>query len=342
MPSKLTFLSAATKALALTSLCAAGLGILTSASCADTPAGVETVTVVPLDRDDPSNVTVGELTFLAGFELDLDDPMFGGLSGLEISADGQRLTAVSDNGWWLTADLEHDDLGRLTAVQGLKLQPLLDLDSKPFSAQPGDLPKIWGDAESVAQSSDDSMLVAFERRHRLWSYDQLDAVPTAIGVPEEVNLLKSNHSLESVDFLSDGRILIFAEEPIGDDQMIMGWVLEDEAWREIAYQGRDDFNVTDMTVLADGRIIVLERWFVPPVFLKTRLREFTTDMLADNHGPIDGRVLATFTNSLLIDNFEGLTARPAPDGGYWLYMVSDDNYNSYQRTLLYQFYLGPR
>jgi hypothetical protein len=96
-----------------------------------------------------------------------------------------------------------------------------------------------------------------------------------------------------------------------------------------------------MAVLDDGRLIVLERWFARPVFLKTRLREITPDML-DQDEPVDGRIVATFTNSLRIDNFEGLAARPAPDGGYLLYMVSDDNFNAYQRTLLYQFHLAAR
>jgi hypothetical protein len=96
-----------------------------------------------------------------------------------------------------------------------------------------------------------------------------------------------------------------------------------------------------MAVLDDGRIIVLERWFAQPVFLKTRLRIITPEML-DSGEAIDGETIATFTNSLRIDNFEGLAARPAPDGGYLLYMLSDDNFNAYQRTLLYQFHLAAR
>jgi len=160
----------------------------------------------------------------------------------------------------------------------------------------------------------------------------------AIDLPAEVAHLKANSGLEAVGLLPDGRLMILAEKPTDDDRTIAGWLLEDGAWRALAYRARDGFSVTDMAVLPDGRIIVLERWFREPIFMKIRLREITPAML-EADAPIDGRILATFTNSLRIDNFEGLAMRPAPDGGYLLYMISDDNFSAYQRTLLYQFHL---
>jgi hypothetical protein len=324
-----------TKPWALTTLCA---GLLALVAMVGDAMGEETVTPTELDRHNPAPVSIGEVTFLAGFELELDDPAFGGLSGLDISPDGTRLTAVSDQGWWLTADLEHDEMGRLVSVGGLALSPLLDLDGDALAVRLGIQSKLWGDAEGLARDGDGGFYVSFERHHRVWRYDGPDTVPTAVDLPAAVARLKANSGLEAVGLMPDGRLMILAERPADDDRTIAGWLLEDGAWRALAYRARDDFSVTDMAVLPDGRIIVLERWFVEPFFMKIRLREITPAMI-EADAPIDGRILATFTNSLRIDNFEGLAMRPAPDGGYLLYMISDDNFNAYQRTLLYQFYL---
>jgi hypothetical protein len=335
VPSKLTPPDKPTKPWALTTLCA---GLLALTAMTGHALGEETVTPTELDRHNPAPVAIGEVTFLAGFELELDDPDFGGLSGLDISPDGTHLTAVSDQGWWLTADLAHDETGRLVSVGGLALSPLLDLDGEALAARPGIQSKLWGDAEGLGRAADGGFYVCFERKHRLWRYGGLDAVPVAIDLPAEVAHLKANSGLEAVGLLPDGRLMILAEKPTDDDRTIADWLLEDGAWRALAYRARDGFSVTDMAVLPDGRIIVLERWFREPIFMKIRLREITPAML-EADAPIDGRILATFTNSLRIDNFEGLAMRPAPDGGYLLYMISDDNFSAYQRTLLYQFHL---
>jgi hypothetical protein len=42
-----------------------------------------------------------------------------------------------------------------------------------------------------------------------------------------------------------------------------------------------------------------------------------------------------------VDNFEGVAARAAPGGGMLIYILSDDNTNLLQRTLLLQFLWRP-
>ncbi len=340
VPIKLIADLASTKPPKLTSLCVTLAALLVLAACAGNATGGETATAVDIDRHEPGQIDVGDVTFLAGFDLELDEPAFGGLSGLVLTPDGSGLVAVSDGGWWITADLQHDNAGHLTGVSNLAVVPMLDTDGSPISDLSGDLSKIRGDAESVANDEDGGFLVSFEREHRVWSYADLTAQPVVIDLPPDVSDLGSNSALESVAQLPDGRLVIFAERPTGDESLIKGWIREADGWRSLTYLPRDDFSVTDIAALPDGRVIALERWFVAPVFLKIRLREIMPDML-DTDAPIDGRILATFTNPLLIDNFEGLAARPAPDGGTLLYMVSDDNFNGHQRTLLYQFHLAP-
>ena len=41
---------------------------------------------------------------------------------------------------------------------------------------------------------------------------------------------------------------------------------------------------------------------------------------------------------MVIDNFEGISFLKLNDGGYYIFILSDDNFNFLQKTLLYQFY----
>ena len=54
-----------------------------------------------------------------------------------------------------------------------------------------------------------------------------------------------------------------------------------------------------------------------------------------------GRRLAEMNIALTIDNFEGLAAKKLADGTVRLFVVSDDNYSSAQRTLLMIYDLPP-
>jgi hypothetical protein len=55
-----------------------------------------------------------------------------------------------------------------------------------------------------------------------------------------------------------------------------------------------------------------------------------------------GQELARLGRPAISDNFEGIAARRAADGRTLLYLVSDDNFQPLQQTLLLQFSLaGP-
>ena len=54
---------------------------------------------------------------------------------------------------------------------------------------------------------------------------------------------------------------------------------------------------------------------------------------------IDGETIAELRPPLTMDNFEGIEARRGPRGETLVYLVSDDNFNAEQRTLLMMFEL---
>ena len=62
----------------------------------------------------------------------------------------------------------------------------------------------------------------------------------------------------------------------------------------------------------------------------------------DGRGPWTVRRLAVLERPLTRDNVEGISAVPNPRGGWRLYLVSDNNFASFQRTLLLAFdWKGP-
>src|SRR5262245_12804284 len=63
------------------------------------------VTAEPANFTRLGNRRFGKLEYRGGVILSSDDERFGGFSGLAISADGRAILAVSDEGWWLRANV---------------------------------------------------------------------------------------------------------------------------------------------------------------------------------------------------------------------------------------------
>lgn len=279
---------------------------------------------------------LGPLEFRGGLALRALDDSFGGLSGLEISDGGDRLTAVSDKGSWFTATLSYDAAGRLDGIAEGAITPMLGLDGDPI------LGTRKGDAESLRYDGHGGYLVGFEQQHRLWRYPAAssldDAMPTEISMPPSLRHAPNNGGLEAVASLPDGRIVAVTEEFRRDAGHVFGWVVDDGTFKTFHYPVDEDFRPTDMAALPEGRMLVLERRYVPPLDLSVRLRTFRIESLDESRIPRP-RLLAELSWPLNIDNFEGLAVRTDAEGKTLVYLLSDDNFNLMQRTLLMMFVL---
>ena len=92
-----------------------------------------------------------------------------------------------------------------------------------------------------------------------------------------------------------------------------------------------------MAALADGGVLVLERGYTAIGGAKGRVMQIETPVAGE---PISGlRELARLTPPIQVDNYEGLAVHIDNDGAVLLYIVSDDNFNPLQRTLLMMFRL---
>ncbi len=252
--------------------------------------------------------------------LSLRGPDLRGLS--DIKLDGDRIVAISDLGHWLTFGLVLDAEGRLIGATEATSRPLIDTDGTALS------PKARADAEGLAVLGDGRMLVSFEREHRLWSYGP-GGRDRPVPVPHPDAAFPDNQGIEG----------LAAAGP--DDWLVMGedggaWTCSDAGCLALPGYVRpadEGFRVTGADRDPAGGWFVVERFFSAPFDVRALVRRMAAD---GTMGPelIALRLPAT------VDNFEGITGVATP-GGTRLYLLSDDNANPLQKTLLLAFDVRP-
>lgn len=274
------------------------------------------------------------LEALGGLVIDDKAMGFGGLSALHIGAD-LRLTAISDVAQWVTARLVLRD-GRPAGLAELRTGPLRDGAGRA-------LPRGYGgDAEALARLSDGTWLVGFERWHRIRAYAGIDGPGRYVEAPPGLELAPGNGGLESLAVLADGRWLAIAEQlaPTDEPRLRRAWLGGPGQWMPLAYRPGDGFDPADAAPLPDGGALVLERSFSIFSGFGGRLVRLGAAQLRDAAagGVLAGEELLRIDTPLPRDNFEGVTVFQA--GGRTLVaLVSDDNENMLQRTLLLVFAL---
>lgn len=303
------------------------------------PITVQAVSI-PIDPLHPSNNSVGDLTYIGGLVLTSNAPEFGGFSGLEISSDGKQLTAISDRGYWLTADIRAEGAegaeGNVPkGLDNVRMAPLLTSTKLPVQGS-------WADAEGLVRSPSGGMLVSFERRHRVWYYpfdvDGFNALPKPVKLPPVVKKIRSNKGLESVAYLDDGRLLMLTEQTFDIRDRLMGWLETPEGFDVIYVKPSGIFHITDMAKLPNGDLLLLERRYTIIGGPGMQIRYISKQDIRPG-ALLDGRIIASLSSRYNIDNMEGLAVRPGPNGETYLYLISDDNFNEIQRTLLLVFKL---
>lgn len=294
---------------------------------------VLTTQAVPLDPADPARRDVGRLRYLGGVELRSRSPRFGGISGLRAGRDGWLL-GITDAGAWISLrTVERGD--RLLGATGGTLAPLRDEQGNPPRA------KVNADAEGLTFDPDTGdALVSLEQDHRIIVYRGIDpARPASFGSaavrtirPPEALRWPANGGGEGLAVLASGETLMFAEE--GQDAAGASPVLDlaPAGTRVLRYAPPEGFRPTDAIEVSPGQVLVLNRRFSPAEGVSATLTLVT---LGET---IASREIARLGAGLSVDNMEGM-ALVRRDGRTFVYLVSDDNFNAFQRTLLLKFEL---
>jgi len=282
-----------------------------------------TVTAEPVTL---SGGTLSGLALTGAWELISDSPDFGGMSGLQV-ADG-RLYAVSDKGWWFGAELEGQ--GSDLRLAEPRLAPMRDGEGDTYT-------KAGGDAEGLTRLGA-RLMVSFERDHRLMALRKSGRMGATIQ-PRSFEQLRSNKGLEALATLPDGRLIAIAE---GTGEALVPMFIADPEGgvSESRLPRVGPHSVTGADLGPDGRLYLVLREYSLLFGPSIRVMRYR---LGPQGWPLPetAETLAAFEARDGIDNMEGISLERGADGTTRLWLISDDNFRSAQRTLLLRFALTP-
>ena len=296
---------------------------------------------LPLNPDDPAMMQLGALRFAGAVQLSSPDGGFGGISGLR-DGGGGRLIGITDTGNWVVmTTLER--AGRLVGVSDVRLAPLVQPDGKP------PLRKADVDAEAVEHDPVTGITtVVYEQQHRLAHYTGIDArrpeslarPPVATEVITAMTGWPANGGGEAMAVLPGGARIILSEDARRPDGAIAALLTRNGATVEIGVVPVADHSPTDAIALDDHRVLVLHRRFsgLGGWSAALTLVDLAPALAGDVTTALPEQLLARLEPPLTFDNMEGLALRRQGERTF-VYLVSDDNLNRLQRTLLMKFEL---
>jgi hypothetical protein len=266
-----------------------------------------------------------QMTLLSDLAWHLPEKWFGGFSGLEVSPDGETMTAITDRGSIVTARLTRAD-GLITGVEVLSR-----LDMRLSN---GEIPKgAVADAEGLAIDATGRAFVSFEFRHRVTRLDLSSSITTRLPSHRDFETLGTNAGLEALAIHPDGRLFTLAEGARPVAGTIPLYALSAGRWRIAHRLPTDD---AFLPVGADfdpgGRLYLLERALTPLGF-RSRIRRF------DLSGPDPVAQTLLITDRGAFDNLEGLSVWTDGAGATRLILISDDNFKIFQRTQIVEYAL---
>ena len=293
--------------------------------------------------------TVGKLIFRGGVHLKSGNRNFGGLSGFHVDRSGKSFVAITDAANWVMGQLHYDKDGRLVGIHDTAFDPILGPPG--ISLRPNER-----DSEGLSVIGNEAY-VSFERVPRITRY-RLDT-PNHVGRGSDIirfdtiDGLRSNKSLEGLAHLADGSLIAMVErdyptfsetsdrQPADHgSETIPGFIIRGTEAEEFRIRRTDTLDVTGIDILGETAYI-LERYYSPSDGLRIRLSQVEASNLFAGV-LIDTQELAQFDSAThKIDNFEGISVRPGPDGRIFVYIVSDNNFSFNQKTLLYMFEVTP-
>lgn len=289
---------------------------------------------LPFNPAQPGADHAGVLRYLGGWELRSDNPAFGGLSALLVGSD-ERLLALSDSGTLMGLGLTGDDR------RGDFIAPL------PIRTDERDKPWWMWDSESLTHDpTTGHYWVGFELQQRICRYSPGFARVEACRTWPQIAAWPKTGSIESLARLPDGRFLAIAEmgmTPGGAHQALLfaGDPAEPATPAPIplAYVPPQGYRPTDAVAIDDRHLLVLNRRLTIMDLFTATIAVIRLPEAPKPGDRLRAQTLARLAPPLLSDNFEGIAIGRDADGQRTLWLVSDDNHEFFQRTLLLKFAL---
>ena len=169
----------------------------------------------------------------------------------------------------------------------------------------------------------------------------LETNAEAIPFPKAFTNKSNNRGIEALTWLPGGCLLAIPEQvakPTSQtkEQLIEAFLWDQFSWRSLYLRPNGNFLPTGLSVTPNGDLLLLERSFSLFDGFKANLRIFPAQQIQPGK-IMEGRVLADFGSHHVIDNMEGISSRLGANGETLVYLLSDDNLNFTQDTLLLMF-----
>jgi hypothetical protein len=285
-------------------------------------------TPVGLDTSRPGRRRIGPLSLLGAWQLTSDTRSFGGFSAIDVTSN--HVTALGDGG-----TVVQFRLGRFGNASDAALNRVPDGCGRVVR-------KYDNDTESLTTDPNrQHWWIGFEWRNAICRVNRDLNQGEAVFAPPSMATWRHKQGPESMVRLNDGRFLVIAEGLLDDSDTRPAVLFDrdptdpDAVVTQLGYRAPVGYKPTDAAQLPDGRIIVLNRRFDLWSLFSSKL--VLLDRIApDAQGALQGRVIATFKSPVIADNFEGLSIS-VENGRPVLWMISDDNFMRWQRTLLLKF-----
>lgn len=314
------------------------------------PAGLEAAEIAvqsrPIERFEgaAAGEQIGGLVWRGGIEMESRDDAFGGFSGLAFVSSAHHLVMVSDRGNFISGQLIYDDAGRPLALVGVETEAIQNSRGAPlpraFSRDAEALDVIYREGRPAA------LRVGYEHLTRVADFDlsanRPEGAAREIAVPEWLAGTRTNQSLESLCIAPPaspiaGSTLLLTEgvtDRAGDH---VGWLLGNRDKGAVTFRATPDLSPSDCAFLPNGDLLVLERGTAMLSFTMALRRVPAQEVRPD--ALMEGEVLLSAAGNG-IDNMEGIAVHTAPGGETRITLVSDDNFNDWQRNLLLEFALA--
>ncbi len=322
----------------------AAAAIQTHASCdpGDAITRAEPIISLDIQRVGAGPRQVGALEFAGGLLLWSRNAEFREWSGLEVTDDG-RMLAVSDEGYWLTAELTMTD-GRLRQVCDTRLAPIRLASGAPSGAESND-------AEGLANAGDGEYLVSFEDWHRISAFSLGDNWANVQTASErrvqgfDSSDTPSNSGAEALAIIED-RVWVGFESASNGRHQLSAYSYDRSSntgarlvhERNLSLVIGSDYRLRSLTPDREGGLYLLatnyirdDAQFPCPVPSRSLYRctevfigRLPASALGNAAAPIEPEPVAFLDRTMWTDNFESLDIATFGQD-LFLFLLSDDN-----------------
>jgi len=298
---------------------------------------------IKIFKDKKIGEKIDNLIWRGGIELTSESKIFGGLSGITFTGENNQFTMVSDIGYFFSGKLVYDATGAALALEGV--QSSVITNSKGAA-----LPRKFAkDAEAIdviyRNNKPAAIRVGFENLTRVADFELINAKPKGaalvVAIPSALSRERTNASLEALCIAPSaspiaGSTLLITEKML-EKGSIVAFMLGVKDRGRLHIKKASRLNPTDCAFLENGDLLILERG-IGFLSFTMQLRLVKADEVQPGAMLRGKTILRASGND--IDNMEGLAIHKDKSGIEIITIISDDNFNNWEKNLLLQFSLN--